>query len=457
MAWHRTLVIGSVCLACAQVQFSELVEGSTSNDGNSHCELTSVVQVGLEVETANNRQASVPEATPPRVAITDTGAFNLQQISRLQGHVAEAFSQQLVRLQNLTVVSWLGTNSTSVAGLTDIAALDHLTERSSTTSFNSTGSMVLVSVLTMMIVFLVACLLYKDSWTIPANSRRTASPHPHYAPGTHSFLPSQQQILAGQESLRQSMLAADKLSFGLPPTAGRLGPSSVPPTAMRMSGSGRLSAPSLPTPSPRQLTQMPLSMAGLQQRVQLCDADPAWSRVDPYFSIQTEDLYSVVEDEATGNFDISYEGKPIFAASVLPWGAAPRALLICLAARRGEPLASCAPTLSSYSSAAEEICSQLEIRRRDNTVFGTLSPHGADSYAVLSGHRRVLSLFGDQDTGRLLVKIPTNEVVAHAARDALGQALEVGMRPEVDPILMIICMLSVVIFNPEDSFGNIQP
>lgn len=456
MARHRRFfVIGSVCLNFALVQLTEHVEGSTSDDSNAHCELTSVVQVGLEVETANNRQASVPEATQPSVAITDTGAFNLQQISRLRGHVVEAFSRQLVRFHNLTVVSLLSTNSSSVAGLTDTAALDHLTDRSSTTSFNSTGSMVLVSVLTMMIVCLVSCILYKDSWTMPANNRRTASPHPHYAPGTHSVLPSQQQILAGQESLRQSMLAADKLSFGLTPTAGRLGQSSMPPTALRPSGSGRLSNPNLPTPSPRQLTQMPLSMAGLQQRVQLCDADPVWSRVEPYFIIQTEDLFSVVEGEATGNFDISCEGKPMFAASVLPWGAAPRALLICSAARRGEPLASCAPTLSSYTSATEEICSKLEIRRRDNSLFGTLSPHGADSYAVLSGHRRVLSLFGDQDTGRLLVKIPTNEVVAHAARDPQGQVLEVGMRPEIDPVLMIICMLSVVIFNPEDSFGNI--
>jgi len=451
------VVVGSVCVVFVLVHISELVEGSISDDSNSNCELTSAVQVGLEVETANNRRAPPPEATQPKVAISDTGAFNVQQISGLQGHVAEAFSRQLARFQNLPGVSWLSINSTSVAKLTYTAGLDHLIGRVRSTplTLNSTGTVVLVSLATMMIVCLVSYILYKESRTMPGNNRCTATPQPRYAPGTHSFLPSQQQIRAGQDSIRPSILAADKLWFGIPPT-DKLS-FGIPPTAGRLTHSGRLSVPNFPTPSPQKLTQMPLSQAGLQQRAQLCDADPSWSRFEPYFTIRAEDIYNVVEGEATGNFDISAEGTSIFAASVLPWGAAPRALLICSAACRGEPLASCAPTLSSYSGATVDICSELEIRSRDNTLWGTLSPHGADSYAVLSGHRRVLSLFGDQDTGRLLVKIPSNEVVAHAARDAVGQVLELGMRPEIDPVLMLICILSVVIFNPEESFGNIHP
>jgi len=432
-------VIWSVCLVLVLVQLSELTESFTSDDNNSNCEITSIVQVDLEVETANKRRAPRPEAPQPR------DAFNFQQISQLQGHVAAVFSRQLVRLQNLPAVSWLNTNSTSFAKLTHTAGLDHLIGRVRAKSLSPNFSLGLVSVATLMIVCLVSCILYKDSRKMPANNRCIATPNSHYAPGTHSFLPSQQQILADLDSIRPSILAADKLSMGIPPTAGRL------------SQHGRLSVPNFPAPSPQQLTQMPISQAGLQQRVQLCDADPAWSRFEPYFTIRAEDIYNVVEGEVTGNFDISCEGQPIFAASVLPWGVAPRALLICSAARRGEPLTSCAPALSSYSGATEKICSKLEIRSKDNTVWGTLSPHGANSYAVFSGHRHVLSLFGDQDTGRLLVKISTNEVVAHAARDAVGQVLELGMRPEIDPILIIVCMLSVVIFNPKERFGNVHP
>lgn len=460
MAWHEKstccLVIGSVCLVSALVHLSEFTEteSSTSDDGSSHCEFTSIVQVGVEVETANNRRAPLPETPRPKVAIADTGAFSPQKISKLQGHIAEAFSQQFVRFQHLPGVSWLNTNSTSVAGLTSTAGLARLISQARTRSLSLSlsESVVLVSVLTMMIVCLVSCILVRDSRPMPRNDRRTASPHPHHVPGTHSFLPSQQQLLAGRHSrmlptppsVRPSIFPADKLSFGIPPTAGRL------------SHAGKLSAPNLRTPSPQQLAHMHLSKAGLQQRVHICDADPAWSHVEPFFTIKAEDLHSVVEGEATGNFDIYFERGPIFAASVLPWGAAPRALLICSAERRGEPLASCAPTMSSYNGTSVEICSKLEIRGRDNTIWGTMSAQGADTYAVLSAHRRVLSLFGDQDTGRLIVKIPTDEVVAHAARDAAGQVLELGVRPEVDPILITICILAVVIFNPEEGFGNIQ-
>jgi len=486
MAWHRKatwcLVIGSVCLVFALVHFSELAESSTSDDSNSRCEFTSIMQVGLEVETADNRRAPLPQATQPKVAISDVGAFNLQQISQLEGQVAEALPQQLLaRFQNLPGVSWLSTNSTSVARLSQTVGLDHLMGQARTTSSLSLpSSVVLVCVLTLMIVCLVSCLLVKESRTTPGSSRflptqqqilagqdlmppgsnrRSAAPHMQHVPGTQSFIPSQKQVLAGRDSmmmtpsLRPSFPAADKLSFGLPPTNGCLsqhGRQSVPSFPMPSP------VPNLPTPSPRQLTRMPLSQAGLQNRVQICDANPSWSLYEPLFNIQAEDLYKVVDGDSTGNFDISCEGKSIIAASVLPWGAAPRALLICSAARRGEPLASCAPSMTSYGGAAVEICSKLEIRSKDNTLWGTLSPQGSDSYTVMSAHRRVLSLFGDQDTGRLLVKIPTDEVVAHAARDAAGQVLELGMRPEIDPILMIVCILSIVVFNPEENYGNIH-
>jgi len=200
--------------------------------------------------------------------------------------------------------------------------------------------------------------------------------------------------------------------------------------------------------SPWQLTQTALSSHGLEQRIQLCEPGAAWSHIDLYFTISTEVLQSIADsDEATGAFDVWRGGggalEPLFAASVLPWGSSPRALVIYAVGNRGELLASCAPSVVNP-------CSELEIRDQDSRVWGTLSPQGSDTYAVFQGHgRRVLNLLGNQDTGQLMVKLG-EEVVAHAAHNGPKKQVEIGIRPQVDPVLMLVCVLAVLIFNPEE-------
>jgi len=200
--------------------------------------------------------------------------------------------------------------------------------------------------------------------------------------------------------------------------------------------------------SPWQLTQTALSSHGLEQRPQLCEPAAAWSHIDLYFTISTEVLQEIADSEdSTGAFEVWRGGggrpEPLFAASVLPWGSSPRALVMYAVGNRGELLASCAPSVIHAGS-------ELEIRDQDSRVWGTLSPQGSDTYAVFQGRgRRVLNLLGNQETGQLMVKLG-EEVVAHAAHNGAKKQVEIGVRPQVDPVLMLVCVIAVLIFNPEE-------
>jgi len=196
---------------------------------------------------------------------------------------------------------------------------------------------------------------------------------------------------------------------------------------------------------------MALSQVATDRRLNLCEPS-VWTNIQAYFCIPAEHLYTVADSESTGSFDILRGGpmEPVFAASVRPYGSCPRALLLSAATMRERPLASCAAT----SSRALYHCAELELRGQDNRFWGTLIAQGSDIYSVYqSGTRQVLVLEGDQANGRLVVWLG-DEVVAHAARGPDGEHLEVGVRPQIDPVLMLICVLAVVIFNPEDASSD---
>jgi len=42
------------------------------------------------------------------------------------------------------------------------------------------------------------------------------------------------------------------------------------------------------------------------------------------------------------------------------------------------------------------------------------------------------------------------EIVAHAAHNGPKKQVEIGVKPQIDPVLMLICVLAVLIFNPEE-------
>jgi len=200
-------------------------------------------------------------------------------------------------------------------------------------------------------------------------------------------------------------------------------------------------------PKPHHLSHMALSKAGLERRVHIC-APNLWPRVHPYFTIRAKELQILADGEgASGTFDV-FRGiggvaEPVWRVSVMPWGSSPRALLIYAVERAGEMMACSAPT-----SADNDV--ELEIFDQHAQSWGTLIAQGGDNYVVRqAGQRQVLSLLGNQDTGQLQVKIG-DEVVAISAHNDAHMQVEVGIKPEVDPILMLISILSVLIFNPED-------
>jgi len=213
-------------------------------------------------------------------------------------------------------------------------------------------------------------------------------------------------------------------------------------------------------PPPSQMTKMPalyktLSMA---QSMWLCDPQiGSWADIETFFTVPVEELgFIATDDHAMGSFNVLNQKPgsdvvgPAWVCSVLPWGLSPRALLICSPSHPGEPLgAICLPSTNSNGrSAAVDLPLELLIRDRDSRVWGSLVPQGGDIYAIFQGHgRQVLSLFGNQTTGQLLAKLG-EEVVAHAARN--NMQFEIGVRTQMDPILIVLCMMSVIVFNPED-------
>jgi len=215
-------------------------------------------------------------------------------------------------------------------------------------------------------------------------------------------------------------------------------------------------------PPPTQMTKMPplyktLSMA---QSMWLCDPQVGgWADIETYFTIPVKELdFMATEDHAMGSFNVlnpkqgSDAAGSAWVCSVLPWGLSPRALLICNTDRRGEPLgACCLPSANSNGTkAAVDLPLELLIRDRDSRVWGSLVPQGGDVYAIFQSRgQRVLNLFGNQTTGQLLAKLG-DEVVAHAARSSEKMQFEIGVRTQMDPVLIVLCIMSVLVFNPED-------
>jgi len=200
----------------------------------------------------------------------------------------------------------------------------------------------------------------------------------------------------------------------------------------------------------------------MAQSMWLCDPQVGgWADLETYFTIQAEELRFLATDElAMGSFRVlnqknGSEARPVWECSVLPWGLSPRALLICRIDRSGEPLGACClpfPNVndSSATGAAVDSVKELLIRDRDSRVWGSLVPQGGDTYAIMQGRgRQALRFFGNQQTGQLLGKLG-EEVVAHAARNSEKMQFEIGVRKQMDPVLMIVCIMAVLVFNPED-------
>merc|ERR1719237_751617 len=106
--------------------------------------------------------------------------------------------------------------------------------------------------------------------------------------------------------------------------------------------------------------------------------------------------------------------------------------------------------LTRLGNAPLGMCIGVELRDNAGKHWGSLAPYGAETYKVLlPGGHEVLTLEGDQVAGRIVAKTG-GLIVAHAAMDAEGRQLEVGIKPKTDPLLVMSIVLAVLIFNPED-------
>mmetsp|Transcript_31518 Transcript_31518/g.80368 ORF Transcript_31518/g.80368 Transcript_31518/m.80368 type:complete len:460 (-) Transcript_31518:111-1490(-) len=204
--------------------------------------------------------------------------------------------------------------------------------------------------------------------------------------------------------------------------------------------------PASPAPSPRSIMEMPASRASITRRLMLCD-QAEWSQFEGlYFSIRPEQLPADVG--ALGDFDVLCGGAsaaPILRCSVqmgrLRQG---RELVLKTTSSRsgaGVHLSSCSP------AAMQEPCNEVALCDKNGARWGSLIHSREDSYMVTHQGATVLTLEGDQDDSRLVV-LMGGEAVAHAAQRPDGYSLEVGVKKQVDPILMLSCILAVVIFNP---------
>jgi len=250
----------------------------------------------------------------------------------------------------------------------------------------------------------------------------------------------------------------------LPITSGRVVPSGsvgVPSTlttaALRqpvVPGGGSGGGRSSPAPSPRRMATLALQAPNLAQDQKLTLVDPRiWSNVEPFFVVSVDQLPAEVG--SIGDFQIlrGAMSEVAFKGSVTTTPPMrKRVFTLSLPGARGH-LASCSPSPGACSVVGGiivEPSTELQLRNKDNIIWGTLAPKGGDHYSVCRGSEQVLALEGDQEQGRLIVFIE-GEPVAHAAKSPFGEHLEIGVKPNIDPVLMLLCVLSVVIFNPEDA------
>jgi len=175
-----------------------------------------------------------------------------------------------------------------------------------------------------------------------------------------------------------------------------------------------------------------------------------FGNIESFFAIPA--LQLPADCGSVGEFDILRGSlrKAILHGSVQFTDAGLRWVGLSMAGTSGL-LASCWPSPGScpiVDGREVEPCAEVQICDKAGDIWGTLSPKGQDSYGIYKGDRRILTLTGDKHAGRLAIFLDS-EPLAHAARGRTGEHLEIGVKPPCDPVLMLICLLAVVVLNPE--------
>jgi len=427
----------------------------------------SALQVKLDIETGSQRTATAPAPAPahkadkagkaavssPAVHATRTGDSHSAPAqptahSALAQSTAHAGKVQASAHAAKAPASGKAGTAGAAGGAEgmhhQLAALSQLAVGAAS---SSAGSYVIIGLL---IVVAVVGIVFVARDALPQQSQMgKAARRPDAAQGS-----AQERTRAPPAMLsRPTLPGADRGR----PSIQRQRPSMVTTAGLRQASQSMLpdrgSLParaSSPAPSPRRIANMPTTN---QAGRKLLLADPSiWNQFEAFFLIAADRLPAEVG--TVGDFEIlrGVSHEPSFYASVACAPPTGKRVFALAAAGRPSALSSCAPSPGAcpmVGGQAMEPCSELQIRNQDNIIWGTLTPRGADRYSVHRGKEQVLTLVGDQDSGRLVVYLE-DEPVAHAARSQGSEYLEVGVKPTIDPILMLTCILAVVIFNPEE-------
>lgn len=178
-----------------------------------------------------------------------------------------------------------------------------------------------------------------------------------------------------------------------------------------------------------------------------------WSQLrGTHFTIPVMDI-----PKASGALKI-YHGepaKPALSAILLQPSQGPRRLLLSPLLQAASPaeeaaaaraaahaaLASCAPR------GGREPCAELDICGKDNRPWGAIVFKGDGTYSLFRDKNTLALTFQeDRQSGRLLA-FAQDEAVAVAQSSAESDVVEVGVMPDIDPILILVCVLGVLIFD----------
>lgn len=212
----------------------------------------------------------------------------------------------------------------------------------------------------------------------------------------------------------------------------------------------------LAVPPPRALAQMPLPVT---MSLPSLSKPRERSKLNGILSVCVDELPADVT--SVGGFQvvrIDDAGQEVALYAMVRMIKGFRELLLAVAPTFDRVLARCCPVHSSsyvHNDPCLTPCNSLDILDRDGKHWGTIIPLGSDSYSVIRGNKQVLAIEGIQEVGRLAIAVRLNdhtEPAAHAERvQAPGPVrLEMGVRPQLDPLLALACILGVVIFNPEE-------
>mmetsp|Transcript_76347 Transcript_76347/g.227535 ORF Transcript_76347/g.227535 Transcript_76347/m.227535 type:complete len:257 (+) Transcript_76347:82-852(+) len=178
-----------------------------------------------------------------------------------------------------------------------------------------------------------------------------------------------------------------------------------------------------------------------------------WSQFrDAFFAVQVSDI-----PKATGAFQVLQGDppEPTLSAVVLQADQGPCRLYLC-PPFQAEPFADEADNVQAVARAAlascapakgREPCTELEVRGRDGAPWGAVVSKADGSYSLFRDKRQLaLTLREDRKSGRILAHAQ-NEVVAVVRLSAESDVLEIGVKPNVDPILVLAFVLGIATFD----------